>query len=495
MSNKSQKIARAHTRVEPIDAKRREILLGMAAAGALTLTGCGGDGDKSTDIPSNNQALSELPPPEDSGIDHIVVLMMENRSFDHFMGWVPGANGMQEGLSFPDINGEMIDTYHLAPNYQGCAFGDPNHNYAGGRVHLNAGKMNGWLQTAPTINQEGDTFPVGYYRRSDLPFFSGVADEWTIGDNYFTGLLASTFPNRVYMHAGQTDRLENTLPLIDGAPSELPTIWDRVLGAGLSAKYYFHDLPTIGLWGAKYANIVGRYEQFLLDASLGNLPNLSFIDPAFIGEAPQGITNDDHPQADIRAGQSYMNAVYDALRSSPNWDRTLLIINYDEWGGFYDHVVPPVAPVSEAEAALGNDGRLGFRVPLMLIGPRAKRGHVTHHQFDPNSILNFICWRWGLEPLGVRHDSINIAHALDFDNTPRADAPPFQVIDPIATGLCQVFPLPGIGDPLNIAEIETALRDALGGQVQIPVPQLAALEHRLELLQVIEIARQNGFPV
>ncbi|MGB1580840.1 MAG: alkaline phosphatase family protein, partial [Nevskiales bacterium] len=468
----------------------------MAAAGAVGLTGCGSDGaDDNSSGGTGTQALSQLPPPEESGIDHIVVLMMENRSFDHFMGWVPGANGVQAGLSFPDHNGEMVSTYHLAPNYQGCEFGDPAHGYTTGRTHLNGGKMDGWLQTSPTIDIEGDSFPVGYYKRSDLPFFSGVADEWTIGDNYFTGLLASTFPNRVYMHAGQTDRLNNTLPFVEGDPSELPTIWDRVLGAGLSAKYYFHDLPTIGLWGLKYVDIIGRYEQFLLDASLGNLPNLSFIDPAFIGEAPQGITNDDHPQADIRAGQSYMNAIYDALRSSPQWERTLLIINYDEWGGFYDHVVPPIAPVSQAEAELGNDGRLGFRVPLMLIGPRARRAHVTHHQFDPNSILNFICWRWGLEPLGVRHDSINIAHALDFDNAPRSDAPPFQVLDPITTGLCQAFPLPFVGDPLSIAQVEEAIRAATNGALQIPVPQLAALQHRLELLQVIDIARQNGFPI
>ncbi|MGH8528605.1 MAG: alkaline phosphatase family protein, partial [Nevskiales bacterium] len=375
MKKSSHDKTRKPSREQAVDPTRRQLLAGMA--GALALSGCrdsgsglglGGTGSGGAGTPR----LAPLPKPGDTGIDHIVVLMMENRSFDHFLGWLPGADGRQAALQYPDKNGQMIATYPLAPNWQGCAFGDPAHGYDTGRTHYNSGLMDGWLKTEPTINTDGDTFPVGYYTREDVPFFSNVADHWTLGDRYFTGLLASTFPNRVYMHAGQTDRLSNTLPFVDGAPSELPTIWDRVLGAGLSAKYYFHDLPTIGLWGLKYANIIGRVEQFLLDAALGTLPTLSFVDPAFIGESPQGITNDDHPQADIRAGQAFMNQVYDALRTSPQWERTLLVINYDEWGGFFDHVVPPLRPVSAAESTLGNDGRLGFRVPLALLGPRVR---------------------------------------------------------------------------------------------------------------------------
>jgi phospholipase C len=121
----------------------------------------------------------------------------------------------------------------------------------------------------------------------------------------------------------------------------------------------------------------------------------------------------------------------------------LLIINYDEWGGFYDHVAPPFAPVTPEEFALiGNDGRLGFRVPAYLIGPRARRGHVSHVQFDHNSILNFICWRFGMEPLGARGDtSLNIAHALDFSSPPNLEAPGFSVpIGPF--GLACGLPVP-----------------------------------------------------
>src|SRR5581483_9157289 len=188
--------------------------------------------------------------------------------------------------------------------------------------------------------------------------------------------------------------------------SSLPTIWDRLKDKGRTGRFYFSDLPFIGLFGPDKVPITGQFAQFLLDAQRGNLPDVAYIDPNFggsVGESPTGISQDDHPQADVRNGQVFLNAVYDTLRGSPQWDKTLLVVNYDEWGGFYDHVVPPFAPVTpEESAAIGNDGRLGFRVPCYLIGPRAKRTHVSHIPFDHNSILNFICWRFGMDPLGAR---------------------------------------------------------------------------------------------
>ena len=102
------------------------------------------------------------------------------------------------------------------------------------------------------------------------------------------------------------------------------------------------------------------------------MPNVSYIDPRFGGEE-QGTSNDDHPHADIRSGQDFLNRIYEALRNSPNWSKTVLVINYDEWGGFYDHVPPPLAPIPTATAKAGDkDGRLGFRVPALRVAA-AKR--------------------------------------------------------------------------------------------------------------------------
>ncbi|WP_051361898.1 alkaline phosphatase family protein [Solimonas soli] len=460
---------------DPRNHSRRRFLAGVAgaAAGASLLGACSSGSDDKGESGYEQAVLPDRP--EDIGIDHIVVVMMENRSFDHFLGWVPGADGKQAGLTFKDRDGKPQKTYRLAPDYQGCGLGDPDHSYDGGRVHYDDGKLDGWLLTDPT--QVGDVFPIGYYTADDLPFYKGIAAEYTVCDRYFSGILASTYPNRMYMHLGQTDRLSNEFKV-----SVLPSIWDRLAVAGVSRRYYYRDLPFIALAGGISDTLLisKKYEQFLADAAAGELPSVCFVDPKFNVESPDGTSEDDHPQADIRLGQAWLNQIYEALRNSPNWEKTLLIINYDEWGGFFDHVPPPIAPVSDREAALGNDGRLGFRVPCMLIGPRARRGYVSHLPLDPNSILNFIAWRFGFEPLGVRGaSSLNIAYALDLDNTPRGDAPAFAVPA-------------GPTDPLCSTDTSTAAGKALH---ELDPVTRARVEHQRENEALAAFARSLGFPV
>jgi phospholipase C len=297
-----------------------------------------------------------LPAPENSGIDHVVLVMMENRSFDHFLGWLPGANGRQAGLRFPDFTGQLQPTYHLT-DFQGCPFQDPDHSYAGGRIEYDNGKCDGWLRA-------NDIYSIGYYQQSDLAFFGAAAPGSTVCDNYFCSIMSETHPNRFYQHAAQTDRIRNT-----STQSVLPTIWDRLQSAGLAGKYYFNDLPFLALWGTKYLGISRPFPEFLTDCASGNLPQVSFIDPRFVDEN-SGASNDDHPHADIRNGQAFLNQIYSAVTSGPKWPHTLLVVNYDEWGGFYDHVPPPTAPIPEADQLAGNqDGRLGFRTPAVIISP------------------------------------------------------------------------------------------------------------------------------
>jgi phospholipase C len=162
------------------------------------------------------------------------------------------------------------------------------------------------------------------------------------------------------------------------------------------------------------------------------------VDPSFAGEV-NGTSADDHPHADIRNGEAFLAQVYEALRTSPKWGNTLMIVVYDEWGGFLEHVVPPVRPISKNELALGSDGRLGFRVPLALLGPRVRAGTVTRYPFDPSSIHALLQWRFGLAPLGVRGSdtaTVNLAYALDFTDAPRTDAPAFTVAPGPFGGSC-----------------------------------------------------------
>lgn len=460
---------------------RRGFIQGMAAAtGGLILPGCG------TSVQTGGAGL---PPPEESGIDHIVVLMMENRSFDHFLGWVPGADGWQAGVAMKDADGNLRQSRDLAPNFQNCQLADPDHGYEGGRIQINGGKMDGFLLTQPV----GDDFPLGYYTADSLPFYKGCAQHWTICDRYFSGILTSTTPNRFYMHAGQTDRMTNTVNI-----SSLPTVWDRMIEKGRSVAYYYQDVSYLSYWGSKYTGFSNRYTKRRLQADVmeGRLANLTYIDNvgSVLNEGGS-LSRDDHPVADIRDGQAFLNEVYDILRQGPNWERTLLVINYDEWGGFYDHVVPPFAPVTPEEAALGNDGRLGMRVPCVVIGPRARRGHVEHQQFDPNSILNMIAWRFGFEPLGARASSTNLAHALDFSTPLNSSAPAFDVPDGPFGGLCiplaTILHLAGLESPVPLPELPVV---PLPEQIQLsPIPGLDEPVLRLvSRLQELDVLRRLG---
>src|SRR5690242_8244633 len=244
-----------------------------------------------------------LPKPGDSGIEHVVVVMMENRSFDHFLGWLPGADGKQAGLRYRDRYGVVHPTHHLTA-FDTCGFEDPDHSYEGGRIELNGGKCDGWLRAG--LN---DAASIGYFVKDDLSFYGPAATDWTTCDRYFSAVMAETYPNRFYMHAAQTDRLHNNTD-----QSTLRTIWDRLANKGLSGKYYFSDIAFTLLWYGKHQDISFPFANFLLDCASGQLPAVSFVDPRFEDEA-SGTSNDDHPHADIRAGEAFLNQVYDAVRT------------------------------------------------------------------------------------------------------------------------------------------------------------------------------------
>jgi phospholipase C len=386
---------------------RREFLVASAAAvGSVRFARGAAAGVTGLD------ASSALPPPSRSGIDHVVVVMMENRSFDHLLGWLPGADGKQAGLQYADANGVSHATHPLAPDFQGCGHPDPDHSYEGGRVQYADGACDGFLRSG-----QNDEYAIGYYRGRDLPFFGPAARYWTVCDRYFAAFMGPTFPNRLYMHAAVTDRTTNTRTL-----SSLPTIWDRLAARGLKGRNYFMNIPTVLLWGPKYTSIARPYAEFLRDCRRGKLPHVAFVDPLFTS-SDEGTAADDHPHADIRAGESFLAQTYRAITTSPAWRRTVLIITFDEWGGFFDHVPPPAAPDVDPAYALR-----GFRVPCLVISPLARRRRVAHGVYDHTSILRMIEWRWNLAPLSVRDaHANNIAAVLDFKHrnlrAPKITAP------------------------------------------------------------------------
>ncbi|HEY2042872.1 MAG TPA: alkaline phosphatase family protein [Jatrophihabitans sp.] len=409
-----------------MDLSRRTLLKVSGGLGAAGLLAGAGLQRRELATAADAATPSTLPAPAGSGIEHVVVVMMENRSFDHFLGWLPGADGKQAGLTFTDRYG-LKHTTHRLTEYASCAYNDPDHSYEGGRIELNNGRCDGWLRAG-----ENDSLAVGYYTKPDLAFLGQAAPSWTVCDRYFSAVMAETYPNRFYQHAAQTDRLHNST-----VTSTLPTIWDSLAGAELTGRYYYSDIPFTALWGTKYLPISQPFAAFLGDAAAGRLPQVSFIDPRFEDEG-SGSSGDDHPKADIRAGEQFLNEVYNAVTSSPDWANTVLVINFDEWGGFYDHVAPGTAADVSSETALR-----GFRVPAVVISPRARRGYVAHNTYDHTSVLKMIEWRWGLEPLSPRDSaSRNLAEVLDFSGAPNLAAPRFAVPQFLAT-VCPPAPPTG----------------------------------------------------
>jgi phospholipase C len=374
-----------------------------------------------------------LPQPQASGIEHVIIVTMENRSFDHFLGWLPGADGKQAGLSYADRNGAVHATYSLGTDYTGCGHPDPTHAYNDSRTAYDAGQMDGFLRAG-----SNDIFAIGYYPEGTLPFYTALARGFLVCDRYFVSILGPTFPNRIFSWAAQTDRLGDTVSL-----TSLPTIFDRLAAANISHRYYFNNLPFLAFWGFKYLFSTGTFGEFLASAAAGSLPAVSFVDPNFT-LLDDGTGNDDHPHADIRNGDAFLGRVFQAVSHGPSWKSTVLIITFDEWGGFFDHVAPPraAAPNNVDTDLVNGQALLGFRVPTIIASPFTRNTGasplVSHEVFDHTSALKLIEWRWGLQPLTARDASSQIgnpATAMNF-NSPNTDVSGFPIPAAVTAAPC-----------------------------------------------------------
>ncbi|HXA27987.1 MAG TPA: alkaline phosphatase family protein [Candidatus Angelobacter sp.] len=411
---------------------RRAFLRAAGAAGLVAATG-------GIDVLTNAtraRAVGPLPPPGQSGIEHIVVVCMENRSFDHYLGWVPGATGQQSGLSYLDDSGVAHPTHRLTDTWTGCGFNDPDHSYDGARTQFDNGAIDGFRRGA------NDDYALGYYTAADIPFHAALVKQFSICDHWFASFLGPTFPNRMYTHAAGTDRIDNNLPVIQGTSlSTMPTIWDRLSAAGVSANYYFSDEPFLALWGTKYLPISLPSAAFFAQAATGTLPSYSYLDPGFVDEE-SGSSYDDHPHSDIRRGEAFLGRVVNALISSPCWSKTVLVITYDEWGGFFDTVVPPVLPADTTtsltgEPAVFDHNKAGFRVPAYVISPFSPVGGIDTTQYDHTSILKLVEWRFGLSSLTPRDSAANNPAAmLDF-TAPNLNAPLMPLIPDPGPHVCE----------------------------------------------------------
>ena len=345
-------------------------------------------------------------PAATSPLQNIVVLCMENRSFDHYFGWLGTDEAYLEAgrnryggsftvdatndLRYERPDGSVASTFHLPAwedttnAYRGCGgHPDPGHGRTTGLAQRDAGFV-----AAGTGN---DDFAIGWFGEADLPCYAQLARNATIFDRYHCSLLASTYPNREYLHSAQSaGGLTNELPIAElGFP--WPTIWDRLVAAGVPCRMYGTDLPTTALWGARLVPVTSPVARLFADAAAGTLPNVTFVDPGFLS----GMRTDDHPHGDMRMGQRFVASVLDVLQASPQWESMAVFVTYDEWGGFFDHVAPPLLADDFATADETTTCALtGFRLPVMVHSPFARPGYVDHRLYDHTSILRFIEWRF-----------------------------------------------------------------------------------------------------
>jgi phospholipase C len=392
---------------------RRDVLkaglgVGALAATAATLDACGSAGGGGGRCAGSGPdpvtpAAAGTPAAEAqrllSGIDTIVVVMMENRSFDHLFGSLcsdptyPGAahvDGLHGGESNPDPNGQMV-----AMNLAGdVATLDPKHDWDSSHRAYNGGRNDGFVVVNAGSNQAE---AMSFHRRDTAPLLYSLADQYTVCDRWFSSVMGPTWPNRFYLHAATSAGRKSNLPMGLDPP---PTVWERMADRCVPAKYYYaNEVPWYSVtfpansWSGNDAVTPLTIDHFFTDAQNGELPAFSIIDPDF------GVS-DGHPPHDLGLAEAFLGSVQRALAASRHWPRALLIIVFDEHGGFYDHVPPPTVPDANADFQL-----IGFRVPALVIGPSVRQGAVVSTPFDHVSILSTLATRFGIASLNARMDA------------------------------------------------------------------------------------------
>jgi phospholipase C len=365
--------------------------------------------------------------PADLGkIEHVVVLMLENRSFDHMLGYLSleggraDIDGLQAGMA-NEHGGRSYPIHHL----DRTAFvpaEDPDHSGEATSLQIAGGAMSGFVDSfAATLARRGAAgddpgLVMGYYDAADLPVYDHLAAEFCVCDRWFASVPGATWPNRLYSIAGRADGSRDDKPSGHAPLYDLPSFVRHLDAHTVSWRWYSYDPGTLRCvdkhywlthydrfayvdksklsWqtGAKELPVIDEASSsFLEDAANGKLPAVSWIDPNFKDlNLYGGDSNDDHPPSDVHDGQMLVLSIYHAVASGPQWEKTLLLITYDEHGGFYDHVAPPAAEDDDP----ARFGSYGVRVPAIVVSPWVGRGSVSNTVFDHTSIIKTILLRF-----------------------------------------------------------------------------------------------------
>jgi phospholipase C len=356
-------------------------------------------------------------------LKHIVVLMMENRSFDHMLGALkkidPRINGLKGTESNPDANGNPVPVQPLA-DYRDQLVHDPDHHFPGTDLQIFGGQsgavrvanMQGFVKSylTQTNNDANLAKEIMYYFKPEkLPVLTTLAQEFALFNSWFSSIPGPTICNRAFAHYGTSFGQVGMNIFYIG--KDIESIYNRLLDAGHTAKIYYYDqrsstMEIVNILQHQ-SEVFGSFSQFISDCKLGQLPDYSFIEPSYNDHPGPGggeiLASDQHPTHDVHEGDRFIGTVYNAIRNNNSlWASTALLVVYDEHGGLYDHVIPPTCIPGDftAQPTDTNTGmpfafdRLGVRVPSILISPYVPKGTVVdgrvfEHASIPNTVTNF----------------------------------------------------------------------------------------------------------
>jgi phospholipase C len=358
-------------------------------------------------------------------IEHFIVVMQQNHTFDNYFGTYPGANGIPEGVCVPTSLANPADGSCVAPfEITTHSVSDLSHSDAVFQGQFQDGKMNGFVDALNRLNQDGP-LSMGYFTETHIPFYWNLADQYVLFDNYFSSAHTGSITNRMFWVSGRPGSEFNRIP--EGGFRNIPTIFDKLQERGISWKFYIKDYdPTLNYRSLEQLDFLPpqvqwvpllSMDRFLDDPELssrivdldeyyndlenGTLPAVSYV--LLLGAT-------EHPISDLSLGERATRTMLQTLMHSDAWKSSAFFITYDDWGGWYDHVPPPQI----------DERGYGFRVPSMLVSPYARMGYIDHTLLDHTSILKFIEENWNIPPLALRDAKANnLTSAFDFSMAPR----------------------------------------------------------------------------
>lgn len=471
-------------------------------------------------------------------IDHIVVLMLENRSFDNMLGFLGTSDGKEQqvdGVAGKHLSNPIPEYARPANGIKSVPIGietimtnpnpDPGEEYAHVNTQLfgevipeqnyykpfdtppynlpkrtsyTKAPMNGFVTDyINNFNAELGRMPtyeeysviMNCHAEKSLPVLSTLAKEYAVFDRWFASVPSQTLCNRSFVHTGTSHGYVLNSPFFHWLCHDTPTIFNHIedqKDPRITWGIYYDKLDVVSLAGLQHRALWNYWntnffhiEDFEEAASRGRLPSYSFVEPRFFIDH-----NDLHPPigdvletSSVLAGELIVNRVYNAVRNGKGWEKTVLIITFDEHGGCYDHVSPPAAVPPDPQRSVGEQGfkfnRLGVRVPTVMVSPYIEKGTIISDTHDHTSILKVICDRWHLQPLTERDKHANSFARVLNRETPRgiADTPTItprkyivprssldEPINPLQKAI--LFIMAGFEDARQIKEDENFLRKA-----------------------------------